>query len=69
MKNQIISQSIFQICILLFLLLTGHLFIPERVDNVDNLIGINWFVKYNNDQYNTVASGLYHNPLIDVKSY
>lgn len=69
MKNQIVSQTILQICVLLFLMMTGHLFIPEAIDKTDNIIGINWFVKYHDKNANTVASGLYHNPLINTISY
>ena len=50
-------------------MMTGHLFIPEGIDRIDNVIGINWFVKYNNDNFNTVASGLFYNPLVNTPSY
>lgn len=69
MKNQIISQSILQVLVLLILMMTGHLFIPEGMDRIDTVIGVNWPTKYNNEQFNTVASGLYYNPLINTPSY
>jgi len=42
MEKQIVSQSIFQVAILLIVMLFGHLFIPEFQDSIDVIIGSNW---------------------------
>lgn len=55
--------------ILLIVMFTGHLFIPEGPDSFDEVIGVNWSAKYSTSSLNFVANGLYTNPLLDTPSY
>lgn len=48
MYISILAQSFMQVVILMLVLLTGHLFIPESSDTLDQLAGFNWHAKYSN---------------------
>jgi magnesium-transporting ATPase (P-type) len=69
MKKQIISQVITQAIVLLGVMFTGHLWIPEEVDAFDSVIGSNWSAKYSTADQEFVANGLYSNPLLESMSY
>lgn len=59
-KKQIVTQIFWQTLLLLIVLFTGHLFIPQSADSVDSVIVLST-AKYSGTH---VANGLYTNPLI-----
>jgi len=69
MMKQIISQVTWQLFVLIAVMLTGHLWIPETVDQMDSIIGSDWSAKYSDSQRTLIANGLFSNPLIHSLSY
>lgn len=61
MVKHILGQAIFQITVLLILMFSGHLIIPEYADEFDNLIGNDLNAKYYMGQSEgTVANGMFY---------
>ena len=67
--RQIVSQTLWQSGVIVMILLTGHLFLPESSDSVDIQIGDDWGAKYSSPDRTHVANGLYYNPLLNTPSY
>ena len=53
----------------MIVILFGHLFIPEDVDNVDDILGDDWQYKYNDVTKTTIAWGVEYGILSEVKIY
>ena len=56
--KQIATYSLTQLIILFTVTLLGPLFIPEKQDDIDELIGENWMAKYADETKSTICSGL-----------
>ena len=44
--RQVIGQTTWQLFVVVMMLLTGHLYLPETADGIDSVIGDNWAAKY-----------------------
>jgi hypothetical protein len=69
MYKQIISQVVWQLFVLVAVMFTGHLWIPESYDQMDAVIGTDWSAKYSDSAQTLISNGLFTNPLLDSTSY
>ncbi len=56
--KQIATYSLTQLILLFVVIFLGPLFIPEKADNVDLIIGEDWMAKYADAQRKIICSGL-----------